>query len=150
VLKEPRYIALHPGIRSALSLPLKYREELMGVLSLESIQAYGFSSLDVLTLKTLADQLAVALHNARAYQLALEQAITDGLTGLKTHRYFMESLEREWRHSSRSGQIFSVVMIDLDGFKQVNDRYGHLEGDKVVTAVARLLSDRVRQSNVVA
>ena len=150
VLKEPRYIALHPGIRSALSLPLKYREELMGVLSLESKQAYGFSSHDVLTLRTLADQLAVALHNARAYQLALEQAITDGLTGLKTHRYFMESLDREWRQSTRSGQTFSVVMIDLDGFKQVNDRYGHLEGDKVVKAVAHLLNDRVRQSNVVA
>jgi diguanylate cyclase (GGDEF)-like protein/putative nucleotidyltransferase with HDIG domain len=150
VVKEPRYIALHPGIRSALSLPLKYREELMGVLSLESKQAYAFSQQDVLTLRTLADQLAVALHNARAYQVALEQAITDGLTGLKTHRYFMEALDREWRRSTRSGQVFSVIMIDLDGFKQVNDRHGHLEGDKVLTAVANLLNDRVRQSNVVA
>ena len=150
VVKEPRYIALHPGIRSALSLPLKYREELMGVLSLESRQAYAFSQQDVLTLRTLADQLAIALHNARAYQVALEQAITDGLTGLKTHRYFMEALDREWRRSTRSGHMFSVIMMDLDGFKQVNDRHGHLEGDKVLTAVANLLNDRVRQSNVVA
>jgi diguanylate cyclase (GGDEF)-like protein/putative nucleotidyltransferase with HDIG domain len=150
VVKEPRYIALHPGIRSALSLPLKYREELLGVLSLESKQAYAFSQQDVLTLRTLADQLAIALHNARAYQVALEQAITDGLTGLKTHRFFMEALDREWRRSTRSGQMFSVIMIDLDGFKQVNDRYGHLEGDKVLAAVANLLNDRVRQSNVVA
>ncbi len=150
VVKEPRYIALHPGIRSALSLPLKYREELIGVLSLESRQAYAFSQQDVLTLRTLADQLAIALHNARAYQVALEQAITDGLTGLKTHRYFMEALDREWRRSTRSGHMFSVIMMDLDGFKQVNDRHGHLEGDKVLTAVANLLNDRVRQSNVVA
>jgi diguanylate cyclase (GGDEF)-like protein/putative nucleotidyltransferase with HDIG domain len=150
VVKEPRYIALHPAVRSALSLPLKYREELMGVLSLESKQAYAFSQQDVLTLRSLADQLAGALHNARAYQVALEQAITDGLTGLKTHRYFMEVLDREWRHSTRSGQSFSVIMMDLDGFKQVNDRHGHLEGDKVLTAVAHLLNDRVRQSNVVA
>lgn len=150
VVKEPRYIALHPGIRSALSLPLKYREELLGILSIESRQIYAFSQQDVLTLRTLADQLAIALHNARAYQVALEQAITDGLTGLKTHRFFMEELDREWRHSTRSGQMFSVIMIDLDGFKQVNDRYGHLEGDKVLTAVANLLNDRVRQSNVVA
>jgi diguanylate cyclase (GGDEF)-like protein/putative nucleotidyltransferase with HDIG domain len=62
----------------------------------------------------------------------------------------MESLDREWRHSTRSGQAFSVIMMDLDGFKQVNDRHGHLEGDKVLTAVASLLNDRVRQSNVVA
>jgi diguanylate cyclase (GGDEF)-like protein/putative nucleotidyltransferase with HDIG domain len=150
VVKEARYIALHPGIRSALSLPLKYREELMGVLSLESREAYAFSQQDVLTLRTLADQLAIALHNARAYQMALEQAITDGLTGLKTHRFFMEALDREWRRSTRSGNMFSVIMMDLDGFKQVNDRHGHLEGDKVLSAVANLLNEQVRQSNVVA
>jgi diguanylate cyclase (GGDEF)-like protein/putative nucleotidyltransferase with HDIG domain len=150
VVKEPRYIALHPGIRSALSLPLKYRDELMGVLSLESRHAYAFSQQDVLTLRTLADQVAIALHNARAYQVALEQAITDGLTGLKTHRYFMEALDGEWRRSTRSGHMFSLIMMDLDGFKQVNDRHGHLEGDKVLTAVANLLNDQVRQSNVVA
>jgi diguanylate cyclase (GGDEF)-like protein len=150
VVKEPRYVALHPGVRSALSLPLKYREELLGVLSLESRREYAFSQQDVLTLRTLADQLAIALHNARAYQVALEQAITDGLTGLKTHRYFMEALDREWRRSTRAGQMFSVIMMDLDGFKQVNDHHGHLEGDKVLNAVANMLSDRVRQSNVVA
>jgi diguanylate cyclase (GGDEF)-like protein len=150
VEKEPRYIAVHPGIRSALSLPLKYREELIGVLSLESRQTYAFSQQDVLTLQTLADQLAIALHNARAYQVALEQAITDGLTGLKTHRYFMEALDREWRRSTRSGHMFSLIMMDLDRFKQVNDGHGHLEGDKVLAAVANLLNDRVRQSNVVA
>jgi diguanylate cyclase (GGDEF)-like protein/putative nucleotidyltransferase with HDIG domain len=150
VVKEPRYIAVHPGTRSALSVPLKYREDLMGVLSLESREAYAFSSQDVLTLRTLADQLAIALHNARAYQVALEQAITDGLTGLKTHRFFMEALDREWRRSTRSGQPFSLIMMDLDGFKQVNDRHGHLEGDKVLTAVASLLHENVRKSNVVA
>jgi diguanylate cyclase (GGDEF)-like protein/putative nucleotidyltransferase with HDIG domain len=150
VVKEPRYIPLHPGIRSALSLPLKYREEMLGILSLESREVYAFSQQDVLTLRTLADQLAIALHNARIYQVALEQAITDGLTGLKTHRYFMEALDREWRRSTRAGYMFSVIMIDLDGFKQVNDRNGHLEGDKVLTAVANLLNEHVRQSNVVA
>jgi diguanylate cyclase (GGDEF)-like protein/putative nucleotidyltransferase with HDIG domain len=150
VVKEPRYVALDPGVRAALSLPLMYREELMGVLSLESRREYAFSQQDVLTLRTLADQLAIALHNARAYQVALEQAITDGLTGLKTHRYFMEALDGEWSRSTRSGHMFSVIMMDLDRFKQVNDRYGHLEGDKVLTAVANLLNDRVRQSNVVA
>jgi diguanylate cyclase (GGDEF)-like protein/putative nucleotidyltransferase with HDIG domain len=150
VAESPQYVPVHPGIRAALSLPLKYREELLGVLSLESRRLYAFSQQDVLTLRTLADQLAIALHNARAYQVALEQAITDGLTGLKTHRFFMEGLDREWRRSTRSGHLFSVIMMDLDGFKLVNDRHGHLEGDKVLTAVAHLLNDCVRQSNVVA
>jgi len=150
VLRDLRYVALRPGVRSALSLPLRYRQDLLGVLSLESLREHSFSQQDVLTLQSLADQLALALHNARAYQLALDQAITDGLTGLKTHRFFREALEGEWRRSARSGRPFSVIMMDLDRFKQVNDRGGHLEGDRVLAAVATLLDARSRQSNVVA
>jgi diguanylate cyclase (GGDEF)-like protein len=150
VAREPIYIALHPRVRSGLSLPLRYRDELLGVLSIESYHEHAFAPQDVLTLQALADQLAIALYNARAYQDAVEEAITDGLTGLKTHRYFMEDLEREWRRSTRSGNSFSVIMIDLDEFKPVNDQYGHLLGNRVLRTVAKLLSDRVRQSNVVA
>ena len=150
VLRDHRYVALHPGVRSSLSLPLRYRDNLLGILSLESFREHSFSQQDVLTLQSLADQLALALHNARAYQSALDQAITDGLTGLKTHRYFMEALEGEWRRSARTRRGFSVIMMDLDGFKRVNDRGGHLEGDKVLAAVATLLDARSRQSNVVA
>jgi diguanylate cyclase (GGDEF)-like protein len=150
VLRDLRYVALYPGVRSALSLPLWYRDDLLGVLSLESLREHSFSQQDVLTLQSLADQLAIALHNARAYQLALDQAITDGLTGLKTHRYFREALDGEWRRSARTGRPFSVIMMDLDGFKRVNDHGGHLEGDRVLAAVATLLDARSRQSNVVA
>ncbi len=149
-LSEGRYTGLHPGARSTVSLPLRYRDKLLGVLTLESCRENAFSQQDSLTLRTLADQLAIALHNALAYQEALEQAIIDGLTGLKTHRYFMEALDREWRHATRSGQYFSIIMLDLDGFKLVNDRHGHLEGDKILTTVARLLGDHVRLSNLLA
>jgi diguanylate cyclase (GGDEF)-like protein/putative nucleotidyltransferase with HDIG domain len=150
VLRDLRYVALRPGVRSALSLPLRYRHDLLGVLSLESLREHNFSQQDMLTLQSLADQLAIALHNARAYQMALDQAITDGLTGLKTHRYFREALDGEWRRSARNGRPFSVIMMDLDGFKQINDHRGHLEGDRVLAAVATLLDARSRQSNVVA
>jgi diguanylate cyclase (GGDEF)-like protein/putative nucleotidyltransferase with HDIG domain len=150
VLHDLRYVALRPGVRSALSLPLRYRHDLLGVLSLESLREHSFSQQDVLTLQSLADQLAIALHNARAYQSALDQAITDGLTGLKTHRYFREALDAEWRRSARASRPFSVIMMDLDGFKRVNDQGGHLEGDRVLAAVATLLDARSRQSNVVA
>jgi len=150
VQRDPRYVALHPGVRSSLSLPLCYGHELLGVLSLESLREHNFSKQDVSTLQLLADQLAIHLHNTRAYQLALDQAITDGLTGLKTHRFFMEEVEREHSRSRRTGRPFSVLMMDLDGFKRVNDRGGHLEGDRVLAAVAHVLEARSRQSNVVA
>ncbi len=147
---EARYVALSPGVRSGLSVPLKVHDELLGVFSLESRRPHAFSPEDVITAQHIAHQLALALHTARTYQAAFEQAITDGLTGLKTHRYFMEAVEREWRRSTRSGQEFSIIMLDMDQFKEVNDRHGHLQGDRVLRAVANVLSDSVRQSNVVA
>jgi diguanylate cyclase (GGDEF)-like protein/putative nucleotidyltransferase with HDIG domain len=150
VESDERYIALEPDVQSALSLPLIYGNETLGVLSVASFKEHSFPSQDVLTLGTLADQLAVALHNARAYQKASEQAIVDGLTQLKTHRYFMEALDSEWRRAPRGGHHFSLIMMDLDNFKPVNDRFGHLEGDRILVAVARLIESRCRQSNVVA
>ena len=147
---EARYVALSPGVRSGLSVPLKVHDDLLGVFSLESRRPHAFSPEDVITAQHIAHQLALALHTARTYQAAFEQAITDGLTGLKTHRYFMEAVEREWRRSTRSGQEFSIIMLDMDQFKEVNDRHGHLQGDRVLRAVANVLSDSVRQSNVVA
>ena len=74
----------------------------------------------------------------------------DGLTGLKTYRYFMEALDEEWRVSARSGRPFSVIMIDLDRFKEVNDRKGKSEGDRVLEAVGTLLDARSREPDVVA
>jgi len=150
VTRDERYIPFHSGVRSALMVPLKYRSEVLGVLCIESLRPHSFSQQDVLTLCMLADQLAIALKNAQAYQVAQEQAVLDSLTGLKTHRYFMEALDAEWRRSPRSGRHFSLIMMDLDDFKQVNDRHGHLEGDRVLTAVAGVLEARCRQSNVVA
>ena len=150
VPSEPEQSMLAPEVRSGVSLPLAYQDELLGVLTLESRRDQAFSAQDVLTLKTLADQLSIALHNARAYQNAVEEAITDGLTGLKTHRYFMEALERELGRSQRSGRPFAVIMMDLDQFKPVNDQHGHLEGDRVLRQVAKLLNDQLRQSSVLA
>jgi diguanylate cyclase (GGDEF)-like protein/putative nucleotidyltransferase with HDIG domain len=150
VLASDKYLPFHPGVRSGLYIPMKYRDELLGVLTMESLRPKAFSHQDMLTLRTLADELAVALKNALAYQVAQEQAITDSLTNLKTHRFFMEALDAEWRRSPRSGRPFSIIVLDLDGFKQVNERQGHLEGDKVLNAVARAIEARCRQSNVVA
>ena len=150
VQEDPRYIAYDSRVLSAMSIPLKFGEDTMGVLSFESFSANSFSEQDAVTLGMLADQLAIALRNSRAYQAAQEQAITDGLTGLKTHRYFREALVAEWRRAPRSGRPFSVIMMDLDRFKLVNDQHGHVEGDKVLNAVAHLVEARSRQSSVAA
>ncbi len=145
-----RLQSLLPNARSVLCIPINYTETLLGVLNVESEQERAFSTEDSLVMNTLADLLATALHNSFVFQKLQQQSITDGLTGIKTRRFFWESLVSEWKRASRSGRPFSVVLIDLDKFKEVNDTYGHLEGDLVLARVGRLLEQKCRQSNVVA
>ena len=139
-----------PGSRSVLCIPVTYGETLLGVLNVESREADAFSPQDTLIMNTMADLLATALHNAFVFQKLQQQSITDGLTGLKTRRYFWESLSSEWKRAARSGRPFSVVLMDLDKFKEVNDSLGHLEGDLVLARVGRILEQKSRQSNIVA
>ena len=139
-----------PESRGVLCLPISYGETLLGVLNVESRNENAFHPQDVLILNTLADLLATALHNSFVFQKLQQQSITDGLTGIKTRRFFWEALTSEWKRASRSGRPFSVVLIDLDKFKEVNDTLGHLEGDLVLARVGRLLEQKCRQSNVVA
>jgi len=139
-----------PDSRAVLCIPITYGESLLGVLNVESRNENAFSPQDVLILNTLADLLATALHNAFVFQKLQQQSITDGLTGIKTRRFFWEALSAEWKRASRSGRPFSVVLIDLDKFKEVNDTLGHFEGDLVLARVGRLLEQKSRQSNVVA
>ncbi len=139
-----------PDSRAVLCIPVTYGESLLGVLNIESHNENAFSPQDVLILNTLADLLATALHNAFVFQKLQQQSITDGLTGIKTRRFFWEALSAEWKRASRSGRPFSVVLIDLDKFKEVNDTMGHFEGDLVLARVGRLLEQKSRQSNVVA
>ncbi len=139
-----------PESRAVLCLPISYGESLLGVLNVESRDENAFAPQDVLILNTLADLLATALHNSFVFQKLQQQSITDGLTGIKTRRFFWEALSSEWRRASRSGRPFSVVLVDLDKFKEVNDSLGHLEGDLVLARVGRLLEQKCRQSNVVA
>ena len=143
-------VGVLPDSRAVLCIPITYGESLLGVLNVESRQENAFSSQDVLIMSTLADLLATALHNTFVFQKLQQQSITDGLTGIKTRRFFWEALSSEWKRASRSGRPFSVVLIDLDKFKDVNDTFGHLEGDLVLARVGRLLEQRCRQSNVVA
>jgi diguanylate cyclase (GGDEF)-like protein/putative nucleotidyltransferase with HDIG domain len=127
-----------------------YSDSMMGVLYVESMERADFPPEEMQLLRTLADVFAGALHNAQTYQKAQEQAITDGLTGVKTHRFFMEGLSSEWKRATRGSRQFSLVLMDLDRFKFVNDFYGHLEGDVVLQRVGHILEQNCRRSDVVA
>jgi len=139
-----------PDSLTAMALPIFYADHLHGVLYVETVDCIDISEEESLLLHTLADLISGALHNALTFQKAQEQAITDGLTGVKTHRFFMEALSSEWKRSSRAGRSFALVLMDLDRFKFVNDFYGHLEGDLVLQRVGQILETNCRRSDVVA
>jgi diguanylate cyclase (GGDEF)-like protein len=139
-----------PDSSAAMALPIFYADHLHGVLYVETSDLVEFTEEESLLLRTLADLISGALHNALTFQKAQEQAITDGLTGVKTHRFFMEALSSEWKRSSRAGRSFALVLMDLDRFKFVNDFYGHLEGDLVLQRVGQILESNCRRSDVVA
>jgi diguanylate cyclase (GGDEF)-like protein/putative nucleotidyltransferase with HDIG domain len=139
-----------PGSAASLALPVIYAEQLLGVLYVECSEPCDFADQETQLLQTLADLFAGALHNALNFQKAQEQAITDGLTGVKTHRFLMEALSSEWKRSTRANRQFTLVLMDLDRFKFVNDFYGHLEGDVVLQRVGHILEQNCRRSDVVA
>jgi diguanylate cyclase (GGDEF)-like protein/putative nucleotidyltransferase with HDIG domain len=135
---------------SGVALPILYADQLLGVLYVETASPANFSEEDLLLLHTLADLIAGALHNALSFQKAREQAVTDGLTGVKTHRFFMDALSAEWKRSTRTGRPFTLVLIDVDRFKFVNDLQGHLEGDLVLKRLGETFERGCRNWDVVA
>jgi diguanylate cyclase (GGDEF)-like protein len=95
-------------------------------------------------------QAAIALENAHLHELVQEQAVTDELTSLANRRQFLEALAHELARSARTGEITSLVLCDLDDFKNVNDRHGHPAGDDVLRVVGSVLRETVRELDLPA
>jgi len=112
--------------------------------------AVDFNDTDVQLGQSLATQAATALENARLYAEVESLAVTDSLTGIANRRAFDRALERELVRARHYGYPLALVMIDVDSFKQYNDTYGHLAGDQRLRAVARLLTQCVREIDFVA
>jgi len=98
----------------------------------------------------LSDQAAVAISNASLHKLVAEQANTDSLTGLPNRRALEDRLQEDIRYAKRMNTQFSVVMMDLDGFKAVNDTFGHVVGDEVLHAVFSYLAENMRPTDFLA
>jgi eukaryotic-like serine/threonine-protein kinase len=129
-----------------LYVPLRLRDKPLGVLSVESQQRRqrSFSEADVGPLLALADYAAIAIANARLFSEIQLQSYTDGLTGLHNRKHFFMLAEREYQRALRFKRTLSVVMVDIDHFKQVNDRYGHATGDQVIAEVAQRCRTGIR------
>ncbi len=136
---------------SVLSVPLKAKGKVLGVINVNRlVSPRPFNSNDENLLMIFANQAAIALENARLYSKLEKLAITDGLTGLANHRAFQEQLAAELARASRFFQEVSLLVIDIDHFKSVNDTFGHQQGDHVLRCVGQTLQKLVRKMDMVA
>jgi diguanylate cyclase (GGDEF)-like protein len=140
------------GIDTAVAVPLTVGRETVGTIVVENLlpETGGWTEHSWDLLQDLADQAAPALMTAALYRKASTLAVTDGLTGLFNHRHFHEKLAEEWLRADRYHKPLSVLLIEADDFKKVNDTYGHLQGDSVLRDLAMVLQRNVRDVDVTA
>lgn len=142
---------LEAAKQGTLSVPVSYRNKALGTLTLEDEQPNRlWESEEVLMLKTISDQLAVAISHSRLFRQIQTQAVTDALTGLYNHRYFQEALERELKISDRHRTVVSLILLDLDYLKRINDTHGHRTGDAVLRIVSQVMRENVREIDICA
>lgn len=135
---------------SIIGIPLKVGDTVVGVMNLSRSTLGGFSISELRLLSLLSDQAAVAIANASLHQMISRQAYSDTLTGLPNRRALDERLEEEVIAARRNNYSFSVIMMDLDGFKAVNDTYGHAIGDDVLRLVFNQMARGVRNTDFLA
>jgi len=145
-LKNPQYKS-----RSFISLPLKADKHVLGVINVtDKLQEMEyFTDEDLRFLSLLAHQTVTQIENIRLCEKLSSLAVTDSLTGVFNRRYFQEQLNVEIMRASRYKYNLSLIIFDIDGFKNYNDSYGHLEGDRVLKSAAAEIRKNVRQVDIV-
>ena len=137
-------------LKSHLTLPLAVEGEIIGCISLNSDQPNAFDAQDLQFFSVIGYQMAATLKHFQRFSSIQSMAIYDTLTGLYNRRFFEERLGIETQKSFYGSTPVSLVMVDIDHFKKVNDTFGHLEGDKVLCEIASLLKTSVRKKDTVA
>lgn len=134
-------------VRSIACIPMLVYNEAIGVINVTNKgDGAPFTEVDIEMLKAVTDQAAVAINKAQLQ----EMAITDFLTGLYIRRYFMSRLQDELIRSERYNKTFSIAMVDIDKFKNVNDTYGHSAGDRALKEAGKFFQKNLRQTDVIA
>jgi diguanylate cyclase (GGDEF)-like protein/putative nucleotidyltransferase with HDIG domain len=137
-------------LRSALAVPLEGVNGLVGVLALYKVEQDAFTSDHLRVLQAITSKVALSIENVLKYRQAEDHATVDYLTGLPNARALFMQLDREIARCKRENSTVAVMVCDLDGFKQVNDRYGHLEGDNTLKLFAKLMQAACREYDYVA
>ena len=137
-------------LRSALAVPLEGVNGLVGVLALYNVEQDAFTADHLRILQAISSKVALSMENALKYQQAEDSATTDYLTGLPNARSLFLHLDREISRCARSKENLAIMVCDLNGFKQVNDSFGHLEGDRLLRLFAQQIKEVCREYDYVA
>src|SRR6266513_2861323 len=149
VYKDPRFAKRIDEMtkwetRSIICVPLKSKHRVLGVIQLINCAMESFTDNEMFFLHALCDYAAIAIDNARAVEKIQELTITDDCTGLYNARHLYDCIEAEVNRSARFGYEFSVVFLDLDRFKVVNDTCGHLIGSRLLWEIGATIKSRLR------
>lgn len=146
---DPRFVSTEvlSNTKSLLCVPLIAKGEVIGVINITNKKHNKlFNKKDLEFITSLANQAAIAIDNAKLYELATK----DGMTKLYIYRHFYTLLENEIRRCVRYKRAMSLIMMDIDNFKRINDTYGHLTGDTILKSLASVLQETVRQIDIPA
>lgn len=146
---DPRFTktGIEGTISSLICVPLVAKGEAIGVINITNKKNNKlFNKQDLEFIEALANQAAIAIDNAKLYELATK----DGLTKLYIYRHFYSLLETELKRAKRYNHILSLLMMDIDNFKNINDTYGHLVGDRVLKEIAATIKNTIRNIDVPA
>lgn len=147
-LMNPRLMPMME-LESAALIPLIYQRRPNGLLKLFSRQPGHFADDEAARLEKIGRIIARSLENARIHALMHRMATMDGLTNVYNHRFFAEQLIREFKRAQRYKIRLSLLMLDIDFFKQYNDNNGHLQGDMVLSTIGKILKSNVREVDLV-
>jgi len=151
IRKSQRAFAGNYKTNNCAIAPLICQDRVVGVLNLaDKMESDSFDSEDIALIELLSQLVGASIGNIKLFEKIQHQATTDGLTGLANHKTFYEILEKElWRSRRYGGQI-SLIMVDIDNLKKINDTYGHRAGDKVIREISRRIKECIRQIDTAA
>ncbi len=135
---------------SLFCVPLTVRGKIMGVLLVARAATQSFSAADRQSLEAIAAQISNSYDRCVLYTKTKELSVRDELTNLYNRRYFQQVLDKEFKRAERYQRPMSVLMVDVDHFKQFNDTYGHIKGDITLKAIANVLFNSIREVDVIA
>jgi diguanylate cyclase (GGDEF)-like protein/PAS domain S-box-containing protein len=150
---DPRFdpmILKRDNLWSLCSVPVFARDRIQGVICVGSREQTRSLEEETQLFELLANQIGIALDNALLYEKTVDMAFTDGMTGVYNRRYLMEELKRELSRANRNMTCFSIINMDIDNLKAVNDRHGHNNGDRLLKEFGTIVQNNSRKTDIAA